>query len=422
MKAAFSPIERSVARFLGKVPLLKRLTKSLYSRLVYFKARKKYSYWATKQIISIGPAEQGTFFGYYDKIPTSKDGHILCHVSTYGTLQDPAPNKPIYVTLLAKNGNKPLWQAPSNAYNWQQGSRAHWLDEDLFIFNDFEKKKQKYISRVFSQASLKEVRRFDFPVQDSLGKKFFLSINYRRLFTLRPDYGYRNLPQMNSAELANIVDDGIWHVDFESGRCKLLVTLAEMIGIAPKPEFSAAIHKVNHIMISPNGEQFIYLHRYYIGRRRYDRLMLATVSSGKIKLLADHGMVSHCFWADEKTIIGFLRGPCSRDAYWLINTETGEFSHFANGALDAYGDGHPHVQGDWFVTDTYPDKARMQRLILANWKTGEFRELGEFFHGFDFSGETRCDLHPRLSPCGKKVFFDSVFDGTRKLYMMDLAA
>jgi Tol biopolymer transport system component len=77
------------------------------------------------------------------------------------------------------------------------------------------------------------------------------------------------------------------------------------------------------------------------------------------------------------------------------------------------------VHGDWFVTDTYPDKARMQHLIMANWKTGEARKLGEFFHGFEYDGQTRCDLHPRFSPDGKSIFFDSVFDGRRRLYRLD---
>ena len=131
-------------------------------------------------------------------------------------------------------------------------------------------------------------------------------------------------------------------------------------------------------------------------------------------------MVSHCFWADDSTVLGYMRGPNNKDAYWLIDIESGSFEHFANGALDKYGDGHSHVVGDWFITDTYPDKARMQYLKLCNWKTGEIKNLGEFFHGFNYSGETRCDLHPRMSSDGQYVLFDSVFSGKRQLYRMDL--
>jgi hypothetical protein len=131
-------------------------------------------------------------------------------------------------------------------------------------------------------------------------------------------------------------------------------------------------------------------------------------------------MVSHYFWVDDKTLLCYMRGPGKKDAYWLVDIDSVSFEHFAG--LDGLGDGHPHVHGDWFIADTYPNKSRMQQLNLINWKTGEVKNLGEFFHGFEFKGETRCDLHPRFSPCGKKVYFDSVFSGKRRLYKMDLVS
>ncbi len=163
-----------------------------------------------------------------------------------------------------------------------------------------------------------------------------------------------------------------------------------------------------------------FIHRFFIGKRRFDRLLLGEKDGATLTLLANNRMVSHCFWADNNTILGYLRGPDSKDAYWLIDVDTGEFERLPNNALEGYGDGHPHVYKDWFVTDTYPDKARMQHLLLCNWKTGEVRELGQFFHGFQYKGETRCDLHPRFSPDGKSVYFDSVFSGVRKMYRMDV--
>ena len=162
------------------------------------------------------------------------------------------------------------------------------------------------------------------------------------------------------------------------------------------------------------------MHRYLVGQRRFDRLLLVDSETGNLRLLSDHGMVSHCFWIDDETVLGFMRGPGDKDGYWLINTDSGSFAAFEHEKLSSYGDGHPYVGGDWFVTDTYPDKARMQHLLLCNWKTGDVRELGEFYHGFEYSGESRCDLHPRLSPDGRSVFFDSVFSGKRHLYRMEI--
>jgi Tol biopolymer transport system component len=63
----------------------------------------------------------------------------------------------------------------------------------------------------------------------------------------------------------------------------------------------------------------------------------------------------------------------------------------------------------------------MQNLILINMRNNEIIEVGEFFHGFKYKGETRCDLYPRFSPDKKYAFFDSVFSGRRQLYKMELS-
>jgi hypothetical protein len=238
--------------------------------------------------------------------------------------------------------------------------------------------------------------------------------------SLRPDYGYRNLPSLTEDELDDVENDGLWRVDYESGDSHLLVSLADACKINPVPEFRQAFHKFNHVMISPDGSRFIVMHRYFVGQRRIDRLLLADANSGELELLNDYGMISHCFWADANTILGFMRGPRGKDDYWLVNVNSGDFTPLLQDKLSHYGDGHPHVYGDWFVTDTYPDKARMQHLLLCNWKTGEVKEIGEFFHSFEFQGECRCDLHPRFSPDGRAVYFDSVFSGKRQLYRMGL--
>ncbi|PMP01126.1 glycosyl transferase [Vibrio breoganii] len=311
-----------------------------------------------------------------------------------------------------------MFELETQAYNWQQGSRAHWLNEDLFIFNDFDEEIGKYVSRVCSIQQKKQIKQFDFPVQDSFRDKYFLSINYRRLMTLRPDYGYRNLPNLSMDEQRKTTNDGIWKVNLESGDHRMLFSIDDVMNIDWDKNFENTVHKLNHVMISPSGDRFIFLHRYYVGKRRVDRLLIANADGEDIRVLANFGMVSHCFWADNKTVLGYLKGHNGQNAYWLINVDSGEFRHFAEGKLDQYGDGHPHVVGDWFVTDTYPDKARMQTLLYCNWKTGEIRSLGEFFHGFSFNEETRCDLHPRMSIDGKYIFFDSVFDGSRQLYRM----
>ena len=417
--SSYGTLERSVARFLEKTPVIKRLAKYCYSRLVYIKAKKSFKYNALNELNVYTKGERNSFFGYYDKSPESINGFVLAQTASQSTADLPTENKNVEL-IVFDNKMNPLLQLPIKAYNWQQGCRAHWLTADLFIFNDFDQLTQEYISRIYSVKSGKEVKRFPYPVQDSFRDQFFISLNYRRLMSLRPDYGYRNLEPLSSAEIANLSADGLWKVDIESGNSQLFITISDACNLQPIENFEKAEHKFNHVLISPSGENFIFMHRFLIGGRRFDRLILADANTGDLMLLSDYGMVSHCCWVDSKTILGYLRGPEGKDGYWLIDTETKDFKPFAHKELALYGDGHPHAFGDYFVTDTYPDKARMQYLLLCNLKTGEVDRIGEFFHGFEYAGESRCDLHPRFSPDGSAVFFDSVFSGKRQLYRMEL--
>lgn len=421
MNTNYNNLERLTARCLTYLPVVKFLSKYIYTRVMYLINRNDINYLSTTKVVRFCNDDRESFFGYYDKSPISQDGYILVHLSTRPTYKKPSAYEPITVALFSPgNTDKPILEISTSSYNWQQGARAHWLNDDLFIFNDFDSSQKRIIARVFSKSSLKEVKRFDWPVQDSFKEHYFLSINYRRLLTLRPDYGYRNLPPLSRKELSDISNDGIWKINYLNGENKLLYSFEKICSVAFRNDFKKALHKVNHVMISPSGKNFIFLHRYYLKNRRFDRLLLGRSSEGDLKLLSDNGMVSHCFWVDDNKIIGYLRGPDNKDAYFIIDIKTGVFKR-CDDSINVYGDGHPHINGDHLALDTYPDKARIQHLLLNNFEKNEIRELGKFFHSFKYHGESRCDLHPRFSPNGESIYFDSVFDGFRRLYKVDIA-
>lgn len=418
--STFNPLERAIARTLNRFPFIKGVAKASYARLMFVKNKKNYQSQSIAKPLSFADANGSSFFGYYDKSPMNHLGFTLVCLTQADTAQEPSIKQEVDLAVFDNGGNL-LFKLPVNAFNWQQGCRAHWLDDEFFIFNDFDKTSKTYISRVYSVSQQLEVKTFSYPVQDSFNKDYFISLNYRRLQALRPDYGYGNLPALTNEQLADNCNDGLWKVDYETGAALLIISISNVCAQAPKPEFEQAVHKLNHVMISPDGQRFIFMHRYFVSGQRFDRLFLSDASGQHLKLLSDYGMVSHCFWVNEHTIFGYLRGPGQVDGYWLLNTEDGSFTPFTSDNLKKFGDGHPHVHGDWFITDSYPDKARMQHLLLGNFKTGNITQVGEFFHGFEFDGQSRCDLHPRFSVDGKYVFFDSVFSGKRQFYKMDIS-
>jgi hypothetical protein len=77
--------------------------------------------------------------------------------------------------------------------------------------------------------------------------------------------------------------------------------------------------------------------------------------------------------------------------------------------------------GKWMLADTYPQNG-MQTLALVDTVTGECREIGRFRHEqpATYPVDVRCDLHPRWSADGSLITVDTIHDGVRKLYLLEL--
>lgn len=305
----------------------------------------------------------------------------------------------------------------SFSYTWQQGCRAQWVSDRRLVYNFFED--GKYKCGLFDITKSKLMDIYDYPVQDSYLEQYYLSINYARIMNLRPDYGYRNLPLLSDSQIKDLKSDGIWKVDFATGSGSLILTLKEICDIEPKKTFNNALHKVNHVMIAPDGKGFIFIHRWYIGLRRYDRLIYSDFKS--LKVLSAEDMVSHMCWIDSDTVFGYLRHN-GENGFYFIKLSTCEFSVCTALTNLGNGDGHPSSWGDWIVVDTYPDKSRLQHLYLYNRFTEQVIPVIELFQGIKYQGESRCDLHPRFSPDGDRVYFDTVYNGSRRLAYIDVSS
>lgn len=370
-----------------------------------------------KEINLIEPLtdRQETFFGYYDKSPENSNGYVIFNETASDTKREPTVSKPLWINIINLKSKRVTPIGESFSYTWQQGCRAQWVSPTKLLYNFFEQGIYKCALHDITTSNV--VRTYNHPVQDSFYEEYFLSINYARIMNLRPDYGYRNLPLLSDCEMKRLDNDGIWKVDFKTGKGTLIVTLDELYKLEPQATFKDSLHKVNHVMISPDGSGFIFIHRWYVGLRRYDRLVYSDFKT--LKVLSAENMVSHMCWIDSDIVFGYLRHD-GENGFYFINVATGEFK--ACPALNnlGNGDGHPSSWGDWIVVDTYPDKSRLQHLYLYNRINGKVIPILEVFQGIKYHGESRCDLHPRFSPDGKKVYFDTVFEDTRRLAYIDV--
>lgn len=82
----------------------------------------------------------------------------------------------------------------------------------------------------------------------------------------------------------------------------------------------------------------------------------------------------------------------------------------------------PGTNNQWILNDTYPQgKERLQELYLFHVPENNKITLVKFHEPVKYTGEWRCDLHPKCTPDGGKVIFDSTHGGNgRQIYLLDI--
>lgn len=405
-----------MAALLSKTPGLKRQVKKLYVELNAIVYKKPYTYRISDDRIdgihTVIP-ERGkdeVFFGYYDKCCCWGD-KVLMHRTSYSSVHLPIAENLSVVLKDLKDGNvKEIGK--TRAWNWQQGSRLHWASNNEVLYNVYDNATDSYKAVLLNEATGEIVHTYDKPVQESRPGDFFLAINYQRLWNMRPDYCYRCKPMLTKKELADMDNDGIWRVDWKTGETKMVHTISDVIKVDYREQFDKCDHNVNHVMLSPNGMRFIFIHRNYLGKQRFDRLMLSDFNS--LKVVVDEHYVSHCCWIDDNTILGYLMSGGER-GFFFINVDTLKVTKCEEMSALKAGDGHPSFNGRFVAFDSYPDKSRMQKLYVYDTEKKVVCPLLELYQSTKYIEETRCDLHPRFSEDGKKIFFDTVYNGQREL-------
>lgn len=421
-------IEQKINYQLNKYPAVKKVIKRAYQRTMYAISPKIKS---EGNITRISPndKEHEYFFGYYDKSPwDSSDRYMLC-MKANNTWSDVSPREKADILLIdtsksetSKDRVKKI--AETNAWNVQQSCMLQWLGPDFsskILYNDY--RDGKYVSVILTLETMEEKIIPAAVYSVSSDGKFALTLDFSRLYELRPGYGYYNVPEKTKG-VALPDTTAIWKVDLETGKVTDLLKYTDFANFQSRPEMKeeGAVHKVNHIMLSPNGKRFMVLYRWFNGQRKYTRLITCNTNGTDMYVLSDDDMVSHCFWKNNSSILAFENKKKGGPGYYLMKDKTDKYIHcwpqFSN-------DGHPSYSpdGKLIVTDSYPDRARIASINLmdGNEEKKENTTIARVFAPFKYDNDTRCDLHPRWNHVGNKICFDSIFEGHRGLYVVDIA-
>ncbi|MDA1044958.1 MAG: hypothetical protein O3C57_07015, partial [Verrucomicrobia bacterium] len=248
-----------------------------------------------------------------------------------------------------------------------------------------------------------------------------ISLNFARLQRLRPGYGYQTLPDLSEGSLAPS-DDGLWAVDMATGTSRLIVSLAQVASYEVLPGMQGAEHYFNHVLFSPSGDRFMFFHLWVNKGKRHSRLMTCDRVGKNLFPLINEAFVSHYNWVSDRQLIAYADHPPSGKHYYLHTDQTQHQEIVGSGLL--LEDGHPSFSpnGEFLLTDTYPDDCLDRHLLLFHPKQNRLDELGRFYEPLNYRGEKRCDLHPRWSSSGRYVCVDSVYSGRRKMCVLDLGS
>lgn len=398
------------------------------------------------------------FFGYYDVNPWNSSGQVMLTMEVEFIDRFPREEDVATIGLVHLQDSSFEKIAETRAWNWQQGARLQWVpweSESCVAYNDRDD--GQIISFLHNTVSGSR-ERFELPIYSlHPSRPLGLSLNFGML--LHKGYGYAGLKDP-WAENMDPNEEGIFLINLQTGAHDHVISLAQLMESRFKSLMLGTRHWVNHLLFNPSGTRFAFIHRWQSpDAGTYSRLMTANLDGSDLYCLSDTGMISHFTWRDSKHILawsrkkrtfstiqkinsigkGFLsefiiflrengipswfRRRILDDKFILFTDQTHEVLDVANGILDR--DGHPSYSpnGEWILTDTYPDDRNFQRVILYHTERNLRIDIGEFYSSPDYfsaHGAIRCDLHPRWNRDGTEICIDVNQDGKRQMYVMDV--
>lgn len=383
---------------------------------------------------SIRPITSGPkyhWFGYYDKLQFDPSGRYVLGMEVDFEHRSPQPDDVIKVGMVDLwDGDRWIELGESRAWCWQQGCMLQWLPTSLseVIWND--RIGDQFVCHILDVYTRRK-RTIPFPIYTvSPDGKSAVAPDFRRINDCRPGYGYAGIPDPYRDQLAP-EQTGIWHVDLQTGKVKLIISFAQMMEIPwPHGDLSQMKHWFNHLLWNPSGSRFEFLNRWRgpgtVGLPT--RMMTARPDGSDIHVVDDYGHMSHFIWRDDTHILGWSRHPSHGDAFYLYRDVDGacrKADHVEAVGLGVMTEnGHcTYLPGnEWILNDTYPDRDRLQHLYLYHVATGQKYPLADLYTGPEYVGEWRCDLHPRFSPDGRLITVDSNHGGNgRQIYLLDVS-
>ena len=373
--------------------------------------------------LSAGPRHH--FYGYYGINPWDRAirGHLALETRVHDRRPDVGDRASVGLVDRHTGAFTPF--AVTSAFNLQQGSMMHWIDAGFgeeFTHNDWSG--GRLVSRVIDPRT-RAVRTIDGAIAAvSPDQAIAIGLNYARMAHCRPVVGYANSLDLSALPDAPS-DDGLWRLNLRSGASRLVLSIADAIEASGDPEVRGRRAWFNHVLFNPDGSRLLFFCRVTQPSNRFASSLWTVDPDGSnlhCQIPFGH-RVSHFAWRDTRHIL-ISTDVLGQMGFAECTDGRRDLAPVGQGILPA--DGHACYSPDrrWIVTDTsarHRGRDVVRELMLYSPREQVKVYLGTYRADAQFVGDIRCDLHPRWSPDGQAITFDSVHEGTRQIYVVDVS-
>ena len=403
------------------------------------------------ELVSETPKNHDHSVGFHDVKPFNKNNNnlILIHRYPLKSLFTETKSK-IDICIWNYKENNLIEIDKTEAWSWEQGSRLQWINENSFIYNQFNN--NKLVSCIYD-IEKKNKKILDSSIYSLNYKtKRILSINYARLWSHWKGYGYNASDPSKDINFPK--NDGIYLIDF-NGNKKLILSIYDAVDLCELTKINRPFF-LSHPTFNPEGNKFVSLLRFINDMGNLISYFICTdINKNKSTVLAKE-RVSHFEWIDNDNIIVWSRNLPNQlqkvrlNKYFekffvsnvklllkllskniqsnllstfhhLINTNNGKTIKFGSNFLGE--DSHPQISNSrkFIICDTYPDHQDNQKLFLYDIIKDKLHLIGEFkIANYLVKNKIKYDLHPRWDSTDKLINIDSSHDGSRQSYIISI--
>ncbi len=380
----------------------------------------------------ISPDDGGIYlFGYYDRNPWNHDMSLHLAMRIPQETRLPRPGECADVGVIGPHGFEPL--VKTRTWCHQQGCMELFLPRrpDCFVFNDFDTESGKPVARVF-RLGHGIVGRYEWPIYAiSPDGRYAVSLNFSRI--PRRGYSYADTALSPDLHPADLDSEGLRLIDLETGASRIIVSYRSMIERHPYAYSCEGRHIwLNHAIFNRDSSRVLWLFRQCdepgdMSRGWMTFLYTSSLSGEDAECVLPEAcwakLISHQIWGrtPREILVDAAWGGRGHDAVVFDESRR----PFLAQRLSAGHGRMSHMvfspDGRYILSDSYPQNG-IQPLILIDAENGCHVTLGEFRHERPAGtpDDVRCDLHPRWSPDGSCVTVDSIHDGRRAIYRLDL--